>query len=244
MATTPPAHRIGIFGPEEPTTYETRGCSLWPVGYAAAVTAAGATPVVLGEKTNGRSWADLLDQVDGLIWTGGRRVQAQPTSEEERLCHYCWKNGIPLLAIDQALHALNVIHGGTLHLDLAVERPEALQHRHPPETGLRHAIMVPDGTRLAEIYGEGELVVNSEHRRGVAKIARGFRVCATALDGVVEAIEADGNDWFAIGVQWRPASATASGLDIQLFRGLIDACESSKLQAAPRRGRATVGTAA
>ena len=27
-----------------------------------------------------------------------------------------------------------------------------------------------------------------------------------------------------MGVQWQPASATASGLDIQLFRGLIDAC--------------------
>jgi len=48
-------------------------------------------------------------------------------------------------------------------------------------------------------------------------------VCATALDGVIEAIEADGG-WFALGVQWQPASATASGLDIQLFRGLIDAC--------------------
>ena len=26
------------------------------------------------------------------------------------------------------------------------------------------------------------------------------------------------------GVQWQPASATASGLDIQLFRGLVQAC--------------------
>jgi hypothetical protein len=25
-------------------------------------------------------------------------------------------------------------------------------------------------------------------------------------------------------VQWQPASATASGLDIQLFRGLVQAC--------------------
>ena len=66
-------------------------------------------------------------------------------------------------------------------------------------------------------------MVNSEHRRGVARIARGFRVSASALDGVIEAIEAESDPWFAVGVQWRPASASASGLDIQLFRGLIDA---------------------
>ncbi len=32
-----------------------------------------------------------------------------------------------------------------------------------------------------------------------------------------------------MGVQWRPASASASGLDIQLFRGLLDACEERML---------------
>ena len=66
------------------------------------------------------------------------------------------------------MHALNCVFGGTLHLDLPSERPEALQHRHPPEKGLRHAINIVPGTQLEAIYGEGELVVNSEHRRGIA----------------------------------------------------------------------------
>jgi putative glutamine amidotransferase len=74
------------------------------------------------------------------------------------------------------------------------------------------------------MYGEGEVVVNSEHRRGVQRVARGFRVSANALDGVVEAIESEQENWFAVGVQWHPASATASGLDIQLFRGMVDFC--------------------
>src|SRR5262249_2112106 len=132
---------------------------------------------------------------------------------------------LPLLAVDNAMLSLNAVYGGTLPDDLARERPEALQHRHPPERGPRHAIMIPGGTRLGRIYGEGELVVNSEHRRGLARVADGFRVSATALDGVVEAIEAEGHTWFAVAVQWRPASASASGLDIQLFRGLVAAAE-------------------
>ena len=129
---------------------------------------------------------------------------------------------MPLLAVDHGLHLLNTSHGGTVHHDLPRDLPDALQHRHPPERGLRHAINVLPDTRLADFYGEGEIVVNSEHRRAVQRVARGFRVSARALDGVVEAIEAEGGDWFALGVQWHPASATASGLDIQLFRGLVD----------------------
>jgi putative glutamine amidotransferase len=224
MASTPPTFRIGISGPEEAPCPEGRGCALWEAGYAAAVTAAGATPIFLDDPPDGLSWADALDSVQGVILTGDSTRSAQPIADAERLCRWCKKHHVPILAVDQGLHALNATFGGTLHLDLARELPDALQHRHPPERGLRHAIDVPKGSRLAEIYGEGELVVNSEHRRAICKVARGFRVTARALDGVVEAIEAEGDDWFALGVQWRPAAGTASGLDIQLFRGLVDAC--------------------
>ena len=67
-------------------------------------------------------------------------------------------------------------------------------------------------------------------------MARGFRVSARALDGVIEAIEAENDSWFALGVQWHPASATASGLDIQLFRGLVDSV--SRRAQKPARSRA------
>jgi putative glutamine amidotransferase len=96
---------------------------------------------------------------------------------------------------------------------------------------------------LARIYGEGELVVNSEHRYAINRVARGFHVSARALDGIIEAIEADAEDWFAIGVQWRPAAVTASGLDIQLFRGLIDAARG-RFSAVSRRPRVACTTAA
>ena len=142
------------------------------------------------------------------------------------------QTGFPLLGIDHGLHLINTAHGGTVHFDLPRDQPDALQHRHPPERGLRHAINVLPSTRLADLYGEGEVVVNSEHRRAVQRVARGFRVSAQALDGVIEAVEAD-SDWFALGVQWEPASGTASGLDIQLFRGLVDACQRRLAAPAP-----------
>jgi putative glutamine amidotransferase len=148
--------------------------------------------------------------------------------EEERLCQWCCDRQVPLLGVDRGALVLNAIYGGTNFADLARELPQALQHRHPPEKGLRHAITVTPGTRLARLYGEGEIVVNSEHRSAVNRPARGFLISARALDGVVEAIESEDEEWFAMGVQWHPASASASGLDIQLFRGLVDACQNRR----------------
>lgn len=223
--------RIGIYGNDLfVTDGESRGCYLWPAGYAASLTAAGATPTFLELPKPGQSWDHLLADVEGVLFLGYETTNAKQAAEEERLCQWCRKKSLPFLGIDQGLHILNTTFGGNLYLDLAKELPQALQHRHPPEKGLRHAIMVEPGTRMAEMYGEGEIVVNSEHRRGVNQVAKGFRVGAKALDGVIEAIEAESERWFAVGAQWQPASASASGLDIQIFRGLIDACQNRRQQ--------------
>lgn len=224
MPPTPVLMRIGIFGSDLPHPEGRHGCGLWPSGLAAAITYAEAIPVPIPD-TDDQSWGDLLDGLNGVVIAGNDASPRRSSSDMESLVVWCHDHKIPVLAIDHGLHALNAAHNGTTHLNLSRDTPEALQHRHPPERGLRHAINVIPETQLAELYGEGEVVVNSEHRRGLARLARGFRVCAQALDGVVEAIEAEDENWFALGVQWQPASATASGLDIQLFRGLIEACK-------------------
>jgi putative glutamine amidotransferase len=221
MANRPPSIRVGIYGRDD-SSGERHGCGLWPAGVAACITAAEGLPVFL-THTAERAWDEVLDGVHGVVVSGHDQGGRRPVAEAEALCLWCHEHTIPFLGIDHGLHVLNTAHGGTVYFDLPRDLPDALQHRHPPERGLRHAINVVADTVLAGLYGEGEVVVNSEHRRAVQRLARGFRVGAHALDGVIEAIEAEG-EWFALGVQWNPASATASGLDIQLFRGLIDAC--------------------
>jgi putative glutamine amidotransferase len=220
MANASPSIRIGIYGPND-SRRERHGCGLWPAGIAPSITAADGIPVPLGESAD-RPWEELLDGVQGVVLAAHDHTSRRSGAEAEALCQWCAERQFPLLAIDHGLHALNTAFGGTVYFDLPRDLPEALQHRHPPERGLRHAINVLPETLLATLYGEGEVVVNSEHRRAVQRLARGFRVSARALDNVIEAIEFEG-DWFALGVQWNPASATASGLDIQLFRGLIEA---------------------
>jgi putative glutamine amidotransferase len=221
MTPSRPTIRIGIYGPDLDAG-EKHGCGLWQAGVAASITVAEGSPVALPEETE-PSWGEVLENIHGVVVVGHDKHPRKHILEAEALVSWCHDHNVPVLAIDHGLHILNTAHGGTIHSDLPRDLPDALQHRHPPERGLRHAINVLADTGLAELYGEGEVVVNSEHRRAVAKVARGFRVCAHALDGVIEAVESDG-EWWALGVQWNPTSPTASGLDIQLFRGLIEAC--------------------
>ena len=228
MSHNPPSVRIGIYGTDVVCHDEPRGCALWPPGYPAAIEAAKGIPVLLEFPRSGRDWDDILSELDGIVLLGMERPTPRQAVEEERLCQWCGDRQIPLLGVDRGAMVLNTTYGGTNYAELARELPQALQHRHPPEKGLRHAITVTPGTRLARIYGEGEIVVNSEHRSAVNKSARGFVVSARALDGVVEAIETEDEEWFAMGVQWQPASASASGLDIQLFRGLVEACQNRR----------------
>lgn len=231
MKTPPLPVRVAIFGAEPKPARPGKTWGLWPATHPAALSAAGAEPVCLHLPRGNYSWDDLFDGVHGVVYLGGERTRGH----EENFCQWCRARALPMLVIDEGLHTLNSAFGGTNYRDLAGELPEALQHRHPPEDGVRHAIEVYRGTRLAGLYGEGEIVVNSEHRGAVNRLARGFRVGARALDGVIEAVESENEAWFVLGVQWQPASATSSGLDIQLFRGLVEAAGRRALKPSRRR---------
>ena len=85
---------------------------------------------------------------------------------------------------------------------------------------------------LDDIYGGGEIRVNSSHHQAVRVVGAKLRVSALAPDGIIEAIEAVDPNWFCIGVQWHPESETASALYMQLFECFVQATvrQSDRLQ--------------
>jgi gamma-glutamyl-gamma-aminobutyrate hydrolase PuuD len=231
---SPTPQRLAVYGSE--TVTPGRGVGLWPSGYRGNVVAAEATPVFLKPNKGDKPWGEVLDGCKGVVICGFADYEHH--GDLESLCLWCRRERFPMLAIDRGLLAMNAAFGGLNYNDLSRELPEALQHRHPPEPGLRHAIVVQPGTLLAHIYGEGEIVVNSEHRGSIQRLASGFRIGAVALDGVIESVEHnDINDWFALGVQWQPASASASGLDIQVFRAVLHAYNLPAARASTRKSR-------
>jgi putative glutamine amidotransferase len=229
MASTPTRIRVGIHGPDL-FKGPRHGSGLWPAGVFNIVTQAEADPVQLPDSSE-RSWGEVLEEIQAVVVIGHDKQPGRNATDAEALCTWCHDHDIPYLGVDHGLLALNSAHGGTQYNDLPRDLPDALQHRHPPERGLRHAINVLEDTFLCDLYGEGEVVVNSEHRKAIQRLARGFRVSAQALDGVIEAVEST-SGWWAMGVQWNPVSSTSSGLDIQLFRGLVNA--ALERQAKPR----------
>ena len=67
--------------------------------------------------------------------------------------------------------------------------------------------------------------VNSRHHQAVKVVAPGFKVSATAPDGVIEAIE-DPAARFCLGVQWHPENFWRTGEFRPLFEGFLDAASS------------------
>jgi putative glutamine amidotransferase len=129
-----------------------------------------------------------------------------------------------MLGIGLGLQQINVALGGSLFLHLPTDLPRAMPHRESGGGPHRHAVLLEASSRLEEIYGGGEIRVNSNHHQAVRQPGKGLRVAALAPDGVIEAVEAVDPTWFCVGVQWHPESETASALDMQLFECFVQAC--------------------
>src|SRR5271165_3015152 len=99
MFNTTSSLRVGIYGSEDVSSQESRSFALWPIGYAGAVTAAGATPVFLSSKTPGLTWDEILDGIEAVVLTNNTDP-ARPTTEAEGLCRWCRQKGVPILGVD------------------------------------------------------------------------------------------------------------------------------------------------
>ena len=209
-------------------------------GYFDSVLAAGGMPVAIPPLGKESELDAVLDRLDGIVLSGGldmdpkRNGQAshsavQPMAERREendrvLVRRVIERQMPVLGIALGMQQLNAALGGNLYLHLPEDLPRALPHRDTTGGPHRHAVLLEPDSRLDEIYGGGELRVNSSHHQAVRQLGEGLRVSARAPDGVVEGIEANDGNWFCIGVQWHPESETASALDMQLFECFVQAC--------------------
>ncbi len=92
---------------------------------------------------------------------------------------------------------------------------------------LAHEVWIDKDTVLAALMRErlsdrDACEVNSRHHQAVKDIAEGFRVSATAPDGIIEAIEEPGAR-FCVGVQWHPENFWRTGEFRSLFEGFVEA---------------------
>ena len=214
--------------------------------YRQAVLHVGAEPRILDSSL---SVDEALQGLDGLMLTGGDDVApslygatAHPKTveaEEGRdafeiaLVQAARARDLPMLAICRGIQVLNVACGGTLVQDIPSELGGAGAHQFtvPPHhpCDLAHEVWIDKGTVLAtllqdRIIDDG-VQVNSRHHQAVGTVAPGFKVSATAPDGVIEAME-DPAARFCVAVQWHPENFWRTGEFRPLFEGFIEAASA------------------
>lgn len=209
-----------------------------PATYVGALRRAGAMPVLFPPPTDVE---ELLGLVDGVLLMGGGDVEPsryggadrpelygiEPTRDELELAvvDAAERSRVPLLAICRGIQVLNVAHRGTLHQHLP-EVEGAGTHGEPTSGDpVDHDVKLAPGSRIALAAGADVVAASSHHHQAIDVVGDGLVATGWTEDGLVEAIEVDGDGW-VIGVQWHPEdTAERDPAQQRLFDELVRRAE-------------------
>lgn len=208
-------------------------------GYFQSIIAAGGVPVVVPPLPDASSVETVLDAVQGFVMIGGADLDprndgfmlhpsVRPLDPARETCDRLLmaeiaERRMPLLGIGTGMQLMNVQQGGNLFLHIKEDLPNAVPHHDPQDPNHRHTLDVVSDSLVGRVYGDGEIRVSSRHHMSIDEVAPGFRVTARCPDGVIEAIESEMMDWFAVGTQFHPECGAASALDVRIFEEFVEA---------------------
>ena len=209
--------------------------------YVQALTQAGICPVLIPSQMPESAMEDLLERLDGILFTGGGDIAAEFYGgedharingvEKERdrlellLLQRVVEGGIPFMGICRGLQLINVGLGGNLYADIAQESPASDKHDYYPDWErdyLSHTVEVEEGSQLATILGKASVDVNSLHHQAIHRLAPDLVATAHAPDGIIEAVELPGHP-YGLAVQWHPEWLTAYSEMRNLFASFAEA---------------------
>lgn len=214
--------------------------------YIKAIIQAGGLPFVLPVIEEEDKIFRQMEQLDGLLLSGGFDVnpllyREEPSRGLEAVCpeRDAFEIALvqaarslqkPLFGICRGQQLLNVALGGTLYQDLPSSLPSVFQHsqkRNPDEAS--HTVEVVAGTKLHHIFGSEKLFTNTYHHQAIKNLAPGLIVNAKSQDGVIEGIEG-AEDHFVLGVQWHPELMVEKHpMMLKLFHAFIEAASKERI---------------
>jgi putative glutamine amidotransferase len=190
--------------------------------YSEAVEAAGGVPVHLSLIPKAEYIETISDTLDGVLLPGsasdvdplryGREphrklgaVHPLRDATDAFVLREVERRALPLLAICFGLQIWNVYRGGTLIQDIESEQPEAILHEQGAPRGRRsHRVRLLPESGLSELACGESALVNSHHHQAIETVGEGLRATAWTADGLIEALEDQRTDRWAMGVQWHP----------------------------------------
>ena len=207
-------------------------------GYFDCITEAGGIPVIVPPIDSEEDLNSILDSLQGFVMVGGqdldprrdgfmlhptvRPLDVRRERTDRLLVRLISERHMPVFGIGVGMQLLNVQQGGNLFLHIKEDLPTAVPHHDPQDANHRHTLDVVSDSLVGRVYGDGEIRVSSRHHMAIDEVAPGFRVTAKCPDGVIEAIESEMMDWFALGTQFHPECGAASALDIRIFEEFVD----------------------
>lgn len=207
--------------------------------YVEAVRSGGGIPILLppGEP----NLAAILDQVDGLIFSGGGDIDpaiyngsshlkiynVDPERDffELALAKLVLSTSIPVLGICRGLEVLVVATGGSLVSHIPDKFGEAVVHRADQSHSVEHSVQIIPGSILSTIVGTTTKVM-SWHHQAASSVPLEWCITAHAADGVIEALEHKHHPW-AIAVQWHPELIN-NPQQRQIFQAFVAAARTQK----------------
>lgn len=214
----------------------------------AALEGAGAQVVVIPAMGDKLDQVDLLDRLDGMLFTGspsnvdprhydGPDAKEGTLQDQARdsttlpLLRAAVARRLPIIAICRGLQELNVALGGSLHQEVH-NVPGRMDHR-GGDDDMRlaeqyerqaHSITFSPGGLLHRLTGKSEAMVNSLHGQGVDRLADDLEIDALAPDGQIEAVRHKDPDYFLLGTQWHPEwRHWENPLSVTLFKAFGEA---------------------
>lgn len=213
------------------------------LAYLDAIFAAGGLPqpIPLLQRLQPDDWNVLLDNYDGLLFTGGddldpthygqsphpRTGIMHPRRSEFEIEFFRHADAAnkPILSICLGCQIAAVARGGCLiqHVDDLPDVGE-VQHHAPNEGTTFHDVEISADSMLARIVGRTKLEVNSRHHQTVdrSQLGGNLQPIAFSIDGVVEAVEDPAKQFF-LAVQWHPEDLIDRPEHLRIFEALVSA---------------------
>ena len=216
-------------------------------GYYQSILKAGGTPFIIPCYDDADTLINTLEKLDGILLTGGADINPlflgeEPVKElhginprrdrqELLLTRLAADRQIPILGICRGIQTMNAAFGGPLYQDIHSQM-EGTRIKHSQELDrsyASHTVTIEKDTLLHNLFKADTIAVNSFHHQAVKEAAPGFRVCARATDGVIEAMESTEYKSM-LGVQWHPECFILKGDEcmMPLFHWLIQEAASFK----------------
>ncbi|WP_117170481.1 gamma-glutamyl-gamma-aminobutyrate hydrolase family protein [Paraliobacillus sediminis] len=209
--------------------------------YIQAIVTAGGVPVVIptGPKDMAEVWVSICN---GIILSSGEDVDpysyhANPEPKLQQtnlkrdlmeidLVKSAQQQNKPLLGICRGITMLNAALGGTVIQDIETANSKAIKHyQQSDREDPTHDVQIKEGSLLYKILNDTKIRVNSMHHQSINKLAPNLITVATALDGVIEAVEGPSDAPFMLGVQWHPEEMAHVDSRMQdLFQVFVHAC--------------------